>query len=227
MGGPATERVDASPDRRRRARAVGMMMGLIACGGVVWQSSHAVFTGNTSNGTNTLGAGTVTITDNDSGSAMFNLPTIAPGDTGTVCMGVQYTGSLTPTAIRLYTSGAQEANNGGAYGAWANDATSEMDDNVTMQIEVSGNDLNADPANACAPVGVGSFTNVAAVAPGTVLQTLLNTHTTYANGLPSQWGTIVANKWRVFKFTYTLPSSAPTSAQGDGVKFNIVWEAQR
>ncbi|MDT5030419.1 MAG: hypothetical protein QOC94_590, partial [Actinoplanes sp.] len=37
---------------------------------------------------------------------------------------------------------------------------------------------------------------------------------------------IVATKWRVFKFTYTFSAAAPNSSQGDGTKFNVVWEAQ-
>ena len=68
---------------------------------------------------------------------------------------------------------------------------------------------------------------MSAAAPGTNLRTLINPNTDHATGLPSQWGTITAGRWRVFKLTYTLSASVPNSAQGDGVKFNVVWEAQR
>jgi hypothetical protein len=121
-----------------------------------------------------------------------------------------------------------ESNAGGAFVAWANDTTAEADDNLSLQIQVNDTDLNADPGyNTCNPAGVGSFVDVAGAAPGTNLRTLIDTNTNYATGLASQWGTITANKWRVFKFTYILSASAPNSAQGDDVKFNIVWEAQR
>jgi hypothetical protein len=203
-------------------------VGLLAASAVIWQSSHATFSSTTSNDGNTLGAGTVVITDNDAASILFSAPQLAPGASGTACVGVQYSGSLTPTAIRLYTSGATESNAGGAYGAWANDTTSEADDNLNLHIQVNNTDLVADPGfNNCAPAGVGSFTDVSAAAPGTNLRTLINTNTDYATGLPSQWGTITTNRWRVFRLTYTLSASAPNSAQGDGVKFNVVWEAQR
>ena len=217
-----------APERNRRWRRVGVVAGLLASSVIVWQSTSATFNSVTSNDTNTFGAGSVIITDNDGGSAaMFTAATMAPGDTATVCMGVKYSGSLTPTAIKVYTTGAQEANNGGAYGAWANDATSEMDDNLSMQIQVSSADLAADPGSNCAPAGVGSFTDVAAAAPGTNMQTMINTNKDYATGFNSQWGTVVANQWRVFKFKYTFASAAPTTAQGDGLKVNFVWEAQR
>jgi hypothetical protein len=211
---------------RRRGRGIALTIGLLVCSGVVWQSSHSAFTGTTSNGPNTLGAGSVIIADNDAGVAMFNASNLAPGATNTVCMGVKYTGSLTPSAIKLYLTSAQESNAGGAYGAWANDATSQMDDNTSLQIQVSGNDLAADPGSNCAPASVGAFTDVTAATPGTNLQTLINTNKTFATGLPSQWGTIVAGQWRVFRFTYLLASAAPDTAQGDGVQFNVAWEAQ-
>ncbi|MET0422828.1 MAG: hypothetical protein ABW046_03065, partial [Actinoplanes sp.] len=136
--------------RRRRVRRISVLAGLLCCTGLVWQSTHATFTASTSNGPNQLGAGTVVITDNDNGAAMFTTSTVAPGDVVTVCMGVQYNGSVTPTAIRLYFTGAQEANNGGGYGTWVNDNTSELDDNLSMLIQVNSNDLNSDPGSSCA-----------------------------------------------------------------------------
>ena len=179
----------------------------------------------TTNPTNQFGAGSVTISDNDAGSALFTTTTLKPGATATTCMGVQYTGSVTPSAIKVYTSGAQESDAGGAYGAWANNATSEMDNNLNMVIQVSANDLVTDPGAACAPAGVGAFTDVAAAAPGTAMNTMINTNTNYATGFASQWGTITVNKWRVWKFVYTFSGSAPDTAQSDGLKVNFNWEA--
>ncbi|WP_127504453.1 hypothetical protein [Actinoplanes solisilvae] len=213
--------------RRQRNRGVVVMVALLGCFAMVWQASHAAFSDTTTNTGNTLGAGTVVISDNAAG-AMFTAPALAPGATGTACIGVEYLGSLTNPAVKLYFTGAQESNSGGAYGAWANDATSEADDNLSMQIEVWNTDLGSNPGyNNCTPGGAGSFVDLAGVAPGTNLKSLINANTDYATGLLSQWGTVTANMWRVFRFTYTFSASALDSAQGDGVKFNIVWEAQR
>lgn len=225
MSGNINEASRVAGQRRRRGRGAGLVIGLLACSAVVWQSSHAAFSSTTDNNGNVLGAGTVTITDNDGGvTKLFNLPNLAPGATGSVCMGVSYTGSLTPTAIKTYLpiASASESNAGAAYAAWANTAASEMDDNTTLQIEVNSADLAADPGTSCAPVGVGTFSDVVAA---TTLKTLINTNNTYASGLTAP--TIAQNQWRVFRFTYNFSSAAPNTAQGDGIQFGVTWEAQR
>jgi hypothetical protein len=199
---------------------------LLASSALLWQAARATFTSTTSNPGNSFTSGTVAISDNDAGSAMFTANSLSPGGTATVCMGVTYTGSLTPSAIKLYTSGAQESTDGGSsWHAWVHNSAGDMDNNLTMVIQVSGNDLAADPVNSCAPEGVGTFTDVAAAAPGTNMETMINTYTNFATGLPSQWGTITANKWRVWKFTYTFSASAPNTAQNSGLKVDFVWEA--
>ena len=209
--------------RRLNWGVAAIVVGMLASSTLIWQSSRAAFTATTSNSGNTFATGTVTITNN-TGSAMFTATALKPTSTATVCMGVEYTGSLTPSAIKLYTSGAQESNNGGAYVAWANDNTSEIDNNLAMEILVGGTDLAADPGSNCA-AEAGSFTDVAGAAPGTTMQTMIANNTSFSNGLASQWGTITANKWRVWKFIYTMSASAPDTAQADGLKVNFVWEA--
>ena len=199
----------------------------------MWQSSSSAFTASTSNTGNTFQAGSVSITDSDNGTTMFSLTNVAPGDTGSTCMAVSYTGSLTPTAIRMYFANAQESNgavNSNTYAAWVNgSATSEMDAYLSLQIEVSSTDLVADPggnfgSNYCAAVTNASFANVV---PSTLTQTLLNTYSSYASNLSAGWGTVTQNRWRIFRFSWSFSSAATNSAQGDGLKFDVVWEAQR
>ena len=202
---------------------VAVIVGFLAGSMMIWQSSRAAFTATTSNTNDTFAAGTVTITDS-TGTALFSPSNLKPSSTGTACIGVEYTGSLTPSAIKLYTSGAQESNNGGAYVAWANDNTSEMDNNLSVEILIGSTDLASDPGGNCA-AETGSFTDIAGAAPGTTLQTMIANYTSFSNGLASQWGTITANKWRVWKFIYTMSASAPNSAQADGLKVTFVWEA--
>ncbi|MET0422825.1 MAG: hypothetical protein ABW046_03050 [Actinoplanes sp.] len=224
------------PERRRRFRVLALGLGLAASAAVVLTSSHAAFTANTSNDANVVGAGSVYLADNDGtngATAMFNtaLTPLVAGATNTACMGVQYTGSLAPSAIKMYFTGAMESNNGAAYANWANTAasaaTSELDDNLTMHIEVSTDDQTADPVASCTPT-TGGFVDVTAASPSTpTMRTLIGARTDFSSGLPSQWGTIVPNKWRIFKFTYTLDAAAPNSAQADALKFNVVWESKQ
>jgi hypothetical protein len=214
--------------RNRRWAGVVVAVGVLAGPMLIWQSSRAAFTATTSNPGNTFGAGSVTITNNTPATAMFNAPTLQPGATGTACMGVKYTGSLTPSAIHLYTSGAQESTDGGAtWGAWANGGAADMDSNLSMEILVSSNDLASDPGNNCSPAGVGTFADVAGAAPGTNMQSMIATNTNFVNGLNLNpaWGTVTPNKWRVCQFIYTFSAAAPNSVQGSAVKVNFVWEA--
>ncbi|MBL7261157.1 hypothetical protein [Paractinoplanes lichenicola] len=214
---------EAKQNRRRRGR-VAVFVGLIAASAVVFQASHAAFTGTTDNRTNSLSAGTVTITDNRAGVAMFTASSLAPGATGQYCIGVSYTGSITPSAIKMYFANPMESNAGAAYTTWANNTTSAMDNNTTMRVEVNDTDLASDPGvNNCTPTGYGAYVS-GNVTPATAMNTLIDTNKTFATGLPT-WNTVTRNTWRVFRFTYTLDANAPDAAQGDGVQFDVVWEA--
>jgi hypothetical protein len=63
--------------------------------------AYATFTSSTSNAGNTFAAGTVTLSDNDSGSAMLALAAAKPGDTDVSCVRITYSGSL-PATVRPY-----------------------------------------------------------------------------------------------------------------------------
>lgn len=63
--------------------------------------TYAAFTSTTTN-TSAFSAGTVVLTDNDAGTALFSLSGMAPSDpTTTRCIVVTYSGSL-PSTVRLY-----------------------------------------------------------------------------------------------------------------------------
>ena len=212
--------------RRRRRSFLFMVVGLCIAFSLVWQSTDAAFVGKTGNEGNELRAGTVVIADADSGRALFTATGLAPGATDSVCVGVTYTGTIAPSAIRLYFSGVQESDAGGSYSAWADNTYSEADDNLTLDIEINDADLNSRPGfNDCNPPGVGSFVDITA-AGGEGMRPLIASRTDFANGLSSRWNTVAPGTWRVFKFTYRFSPLAPDSAQGDGLEFAVVWEAQ-
>jgi hypothetical protein len=87
--------------RVRRPFALGascvVLLLVFLCAAWTWSA----FSGTTANPGNAGTAGTVALTDNDSGSASFTLSDVAPGDTDTSCIQVTYTGSL-PALVRLY-----------------------------------------------------------------------------------------------------------------------------
>jgi predicted ribosomally synthesized peptide with SipW-like signal peptide len=88
-------------DRKTKSALILFIIGLIgAVGGL---ATWSAFSSTTSNDSNDFATGSVTLTDNDSDAAMFNLSNAVPGDTVSKCIRVSYTGSLT-SSVRLYGS---------------------------------------------------------------------------------------------------------------------------
>ena len=80
--------------RSTRVRYAAAPLALIASSALIWNASSSAFRAETSNGTNNWASGTVAISDDDTGSAMFNVSGLKPGDTGTRCIAVTYEGAL-------------------------------------------------------------------------------------------------------------------------------------
>jgi len=84
----------------KRAQLVGAAGALLAMSGVVVHTSSAAFKATTSNAGNNWAAGTVELSDDDGGAALFAEPNLVPDRTGTKCIVVTYTGS-TAAKVRL------------------------------------------------------------------------------------------------------------------------------
>ena len=65
--------------------------------------TYSAFSATTSNGGNSMQAGTVSITDDHTASSLLSLSNAKPGDTTTGCIKVTYTGSL-PADVRMYAT---------------------------------------------------------------------------------------------------------------------------
>jgi hypothetical protein len=80
-------------------------VSLLASGLMVWQSSYAAFSATTDNPTSNWTTGTVVLSDDDLGVALFATQTnLKPGSTGEKCILVTSTGSLAST-VKLYSTG--------------------------------------------------------------------------------------------------------------------------
>lgn len=77
-----------------------VVVGLV--GSVIASAVFSAFTASTSNAGNTISAGTVAISDNDSSAAMYTPTDVTPGTVTAKCIKVSYTGSL-GSAVKLYT----------------------------------------------------------------------------------------------------------------------------
>ena len=76
---------------------VGLVSSALAFG------VFSAFSATTSNPNNSFAAGSVAISDNDSGSALYSVSDRKPGDSVSKCIRVTYTGSLAST-VKLYRS---------------------------------------------------------------------------------------------------------------------------
>ena len=88
--------------RRHTGIKVGLTFLVLALVGITMRvGTWSAFSATTDNAGNTFSAGTVTLADNDAGTAMLSLSNAKPGNTDTGCITVTYTGSL-PSTVRLY-----------------------------------------------------------------------------------------------------------------------------
>ncbi|MEY2517085.1 MAG: hypothetical protein QOJ89_4443 [bacterium] len=89
----------------RPSRVAAKLLAAVAIAGWLgWASfsdTFSSFSGVTANPAATLSAGTVTISDNDAGSALLALSNAKPGDTVSGCIVVSYDGTL-PASVVLY-----------------------------------------------------------------------------------------------------------------------------
>jgi predicted ribosomally synthesized peptide with SipW-like signal peptide len=178
-----------------------VVMGVV--GGLAALGVFAAFSSQTDNPGNNVTAGTVTLADNDSGTALYDIANAKPGSTQTSCIRVNYTGSL-DADVKLFTPSTI-----GALGP-----------HVTLKIE------SGTQAAPVFPTCVGFS------AETTLFDAALSTFpTTYAGGVSDNPG-IVASKWVnndavVYRVTATLAANAPDTAQGNTTGSHILrWEAR-
>lgn len=180
-------------------------LGSLAAVGV-----FGAFSATTTNAGNNITAGTVAISDNDSGSALYTLTNVKPGEGTEKCIKVTYTGSLN-SDVRLYVTGG-----GGALGQYVDVTITPGTQSSSTFPECSG--FTADTAGA---IYTGTLSN------------LISTKGTYANGLVDYPGNgLTSGKWVtndavVYKIVATLQSSAPEAAQGATTNAHtFTWEAR-
>jgi hypothetical protein len=85
-----------------RSQLAGAVGALAAISALVVSSSTAAFTATTDNSGNSWTAGTVVLTDDDAGTALFDEPGLAPGVGGDRCIVVTYDGTVAAD-VRLYS----------------------------------------------------------------------------------------------------------------------------
>ena len=189
----------------RRLLIVLVLVGLVAT--FAGRATFAAFSSATAAGGNRFAAGTVTIGDNDLGSAMLSIPSGAPATADTSCINVTYSGSL-DAEVRLY-------------GAVSGGLAPYLTLTVTRGTDASAFDT------------CGSFsadlTNYIGSGPGVIYNGPVSGFpTNWAGGLvdptagtPEVWTTSEAH---AYKFTVTF--GADPAGQGLSATAGFTWEAQ-
>ncbi len=87
--------------RTRATHVIAALLSLLLISFMVLRVSSAAFTATTDNTGNAWSSGSVILEDDDSGTAMFNVTNMKPGQTETRCIKVTYKGSL-DASVKLY-----------------------------------------------------------------------------------------------------------------------------
>jgi hypothetical protein len=192
---------------RPGARAVRLsllvtpLIGLAVAVLFVWQASYAAFTATTSNGPNNWTTGSVVLSNN-TGTAMFSVTNIKPGDSGSRCITVTSSGTV-PSMVKFYGAGLTPANG----------LSSALMLTVTQG---SGSNVNCSDYSA------------AATNPGVYSGTLAGfTASNYDGGYSTSWApTGTASEDRTFRFAWALPAATGNPAQNATAGVTFTWEAQ-
>ena len=190
------------------ARWSALPVGLVVSAALVWQASYAAFTATTSTPTNNWSTGSVTLTDNDSGAALFTATNLGGGTTGSRCITVTYGGSVVPANVRLYGAAFTQTNSVATF--------------INMQVqEVSaGYTNNAPNANG---VGTCTATSTAALFSNTMAN-FSTSHSNYGNGLGT-WAPAATNETRHYRIVYTVDPSITNTQQNSNAQLAFTWEA--
>lgn len=184
----------------RVARVVAVLASLAFAAFVTVSTSRAAFTATTVNNGNSVSAGTVTLSDDDSGTAMFSISEITPSNTYTKCIVVTYTGTTPTQPVKLYRSGAVTGTG--------------LDQYLDMTVDVG----TGGSSTSCT-----GFTSTSTLYTGT-LQSFMGTYLAYGSGLSSGWTPSGSPQSRTFRFSLAVQDTNAT--QGKNVGFGFTWEAQ-
>ncbi|MBS1679269.1 MAG: hypothetical protein JST08_17980 [Actinobacteria bacterium] len=183
-----------------------LVLGIVAC--IAGAGVFSAFSSQTENPGNVITAGTVTLEDNDGGSALYAITGAKPGDSKTSCIKVTYKGSL-PATVKLFIPSP----------------IGELGPYVNVKVEAGTQATSTFPG--CE--GFAAYGTGGTVYEGT-LSALATANNSFANGIvtnPTGQTSWETNNAVVYKFTATLSASAPEAAQGKTTGTHTIrWEAQ-
>lgn len=216
--------------RRRRISAPlsAVVVSVVAAGTLVWNVAYAAFSSSTTNAGNAWASGTVAVSNDHSGSAVFSAADVKP-DTGTSALAPPGTGALVASTTSAGGSACFKVTYSGSVAA-----------NVHLYATVTntGTDgglgqfllLDIDTGTDSAP---GTDTNCATYTSSSYLYGSAGNTNAFVNGLPTTYAAGLAgwngatggtSKW--YRVSWLLPANVANTAQAEQVQVDLVWEAQ-
>ena len=177
-------------------RVACVIAGMLLSGVVVWDSSGAAFSSQTGNPASNWAAGSVSIGDDDGGAAMFSASGLQPGDSGSKCIAVTYTGSAA-ASVRVYAQALT-----GTLGAYLN---------VTLEQGVNGTFASCPPFAA------------EVTAPTVTMSSLAAARTNFGTGFGT-WAPTGATQTKVYRVSWSLAADNAAASRSAGL--TLRWEAQ-
>ncbi len=197
------------------ARMAAVAAAILAVTALVVSRSESAFSSTTGNSGNNLSTGSVVLSDNDSGGALFNVSGLIPGQATTRCIEVTYSGSMAPSgAVRLY----------GAYvdGPDANTTVdSALADYLDLKIELGNSGV------VCSGTFAGStlFDSTTPTASAGIMTAFTSTYNNWASGLSTTWSPPAnSNQSRAFRITATVRDD--NAAQARTAEPSLTWEVR-
>jgi hypothetical protein len=192
---------------RKREKVLLSALVIGALGSLTALGVFGLFTATTQNSGNEISTGTVAFTDNDTGSALYNVTGAKPGDSVTKCIKTTYNGTL-PADVHLYTTSS------------AGPLAQYIDLVITQGTQSTSTfpDCTGFTADATGAIYSGT------------LQSFETTKSSYTNGITTAPG--VQTGWSpgntlVYKIQATLQSGTPDSGQGSSSgPHTFIWEAR-
>lgn len=175
---------------------------------LLWAPGWAGYTSQTASSGNRFDAGTVTITDDDSGTQVFAATGMRAGEHQTRCLAVSFAGSLT-SAVRLYVTGLAQT---GALASW-----------LLLTVDEGSGGSFASSAG-LADCGAG-FRSATRIWSGT-LASLAGTATSYDTGVLSWSPSGAVAETRVYRFRVAVDDAAPGTTTGSTVVARFVFESR-
>lgn len=178
--------------------AAALSVALVAT--LVMQTSKAAFNAQTTNPDNSWATGTVAISDDDSGTALFSTATdgnLTGGQVLTKCIAVTYSGSdVSSVGVRMFGA-----------------ATGDLAPYLDLRIrEGAGGEFG----------DCTGFTPTGTLYTGNV-DDFAATHSDFSNGV-STWSPAANPETRTYELQITVDSDA--AAQGKSATGSFTWEAQ-